>query len=291
MNLNQVKTIGHGIWRPEGVMALDDGSLYAADARGRCAHVHADGGTEFFGNVGGVPNGICLDAQGRCIIANIGSGEVQALSRDGRHEVLMTHADGRRMTSPNFPFVDSKGRIWISNSTEELDSDSALSSPRPDGCIVLIEEGRARIVAEGLYFANGITLDADESHLYVAQTMRRNILRYRVAGDGSLRQAEVFGPEILEARGFPDGIAFDEAGNLWVTFPLESWNALGYLTPDGELRIVLEDPQQKVLCRPTNICFGGKSRRTAYIGSLDGTTIPFFEAPFPGMRLVHQKNK
>jgi len=29
--LEKVKTIGSGLLRPEGVMALDDGSLYAAD--------------------------------------------------------------------------------------------------------------------------------------------------------------------------------------------------------------------------------------------------------------------
>jgi hypothetical protein len=33
--LEKVKTIGSGLLRPEGVMALDDGSLYAADGRER----------------------------------------------------------------------------------------------------------------------------------------------------------------------------------------------------------------------------------------------------------------
>jgi hypothetical protein len=44
-----------------------------------------------------------------------------------------------------------------------------------------------------------------------------------------------------------------------------------------------------VINRPANICFGGKDRRTAYIGSLGGTNVPFFEVPHPGVRLVHQK--
>ncbi|MBN1665372.1 MAG: SMP-30/gluconolactonase/LRE family protein [Deltaproteobacteria bacterium] len=289
MDLAQVKTMGAGIIRPEGVMALDDGSLYTADGRGRCAHIRPDGGTEFFGNVGGVPNGICIDREGRCIVANIGNGEVQALSRDGRHEVLMTHADGRRMGSPNFPFVDSKGRIWVSNSTAAEDTESVLDRPQPDGSVVLIENGRARVVADGIYFANGLALDASETWIYVAQTMRRNILRYRIGDDGSLGTAEVFGPDRLHQRGFPDGIAFDEAGNLWVTFPDQTLNAVGYLTPAGELKIVLEDPAHNVFQRPTNICFGGKDRKTAFIGNLDGTTIPYFPAPYPGMRLAHQR--
>jgi gluconolactonase len=78
-----------------------------------------------------------------------------------------------------------------------------------------------------------------------------------------------------------------EAGNLWVTFP--EWNAVGYLTPAGELTIYVEDPERKVFQRPTNICFGGKDRQTAFIGNLEGATIPFFRVLYPGMRLVHQR--
>jgi sugar lactone lactonase YvrE len=287
MDLSIVRTIGTGIARPEGVMALDNGTLYTADARGQCARIQPDGHTDFFGNLGGVPNGICIDADGRCIVANIGNGQVQSLTADGRHDVLLTHAQGRRMRAPNFPFADSMGRLWVSNSTEHEEIDAALWNPTPDGSVVLIANGNARIVAEGLYFANGLTLDASEEYLYVAQTMRRNIVRYRILADGALAAPEVFGPNPLDPLGLPDGIAFDEAGNLWITFP--RWNAIGYLTPAGALQMVLEDPQHQILKRPANICFGGQGRATAYIGSLDGTTIPYFPVPWPGMRLVHQQ--
>ncbi|MCJ8499230.1 SMP-30/gluconolactonase/LRE family protein [Desulfatitalea alkaliphila] len=287
MKIDTIQTIGSGIIRPEGVMALDDGTLWTADARGCCAQVAPDGRTTFFGDLGGVPNGICVDTHGRCIVANIGNGQVQALRPDGRHEVLLTHADGRRMRAPNFPFVDQRGRLWVSNSTERENLESALWDPTPDGCVVCIADGVARIVADGIYFANGLTLDRNETHLYVAQTMRRNILRYSIGDDGRLGPAEVFGPDPLAEAGIPDGIAFDEGDNLWITFP--RWNAVGFLTPAGELRMVLEDPAHRVLQRPANICFGGPRRKTAFIGSLDGTTIPFFPVPYPGMRLVHQK--
>jgi gluconolactonase len=289
MNISDVKTIGQGLIRPEGVMAADDGSIFAADARGQCARIDVDGRTEFFGDLGGAPNGICIDRQARCIVANIGNGQVQALSADGRHEVLLTHADGRRMRTPNFPFIDSRDRLWVSNSTEQQDIHSALMHPVPDGSVVLIENGRARIVAEGIYFANGLTLDQEEKYLYVAQTMRRNVLRYRILSDGAVGPAEIYGPASLGKLGFPDGIAFDEAGNLWVTFP--QWNAIGYLTPAGGLEIYLQDPNRLVLQRPSNICFGWEDRRTAFIGSLEGSAIPYFTIPHPGMALVHQGRK
>lgn len=289
MNISpeQVKTIGSGLFRPEGVMALDDGSLYAADGKGRCARIEQNGRTSFFGDVGGLSNGLCIDTNGNCIIANIGNGEVQSLRPDGSHTVLMTEANGKRMYSPNFPFVDSKGRIWVSNSTARQDLEAALQSPTPDGCVVCIEHGTPRIVTEGICFANGIALDPAEECLYVAETMLRRILRYRIYPGGALGTPEVYGPESLGKLGFPDGIAFDEQGNLWVTFPM--WNAIGYIAPKGTLELVLEDCNGEVLHRPSNICFGWEGRRTAFIGSLDGTTIPYFEVPYPGARLVHQE--
>lgn len=287
MELKDVKTIGSGLTRPEGVMALDDGSIYTADGRGRCARIEADGRMTFIGNLGGLPNGICIDENGNCIVANIGNGEVQSVSPTGNHAVLMTEAEGKKMIAPNFPFLDFSDRLWVSNSTDNPDIDAALLSPVPDGCLIMIARNQApRIVAKGIYFANGVAVDAEEEHVYVAETMQRRILRYRINQDNRLDGAEVFGPSFQGKLGFPDGIAFDEAGNLWVTFPMA--NAIGLINPAGNLEIFLEDPQDLVIHRPTNICFGGKDRRTAYIGSLGGTNVPFFEVPYPGMRLVHQ---
>ena len=286
INLKKVKTMGSGLLRPEGVMAMDDGSIYTADGRGRCSHIEKNGRTSFFGSLGGMPNGICIDRKGNCIIANIGNGEVQSLSPDGRHVVLMTEAEGKRMSSPNFPFIDSRDRLWVSNSTSLPNIEEALRAPVPDGCIVLIAAGKNRIVAESICFANGVALDSAEKYVYVAETMKRRILRFSIHQNSSLGEKEIYGPEFLGRLGFPDGIAFDEAGNLWVTFP--AWNAIGYITPNRELEVVLEDPERKILRGPANICFGGEKKKTAFIGSLEGTNIPYFDVPYPGMRLIHQ---
>jgi gluconolactonase len=290
MDLKAVKTIGGGLARPEGVMALDDGSIYTADARGRCARIEEDGRTTFFGNLGGLPNGICIDEDGNCIVANIGNGEVQSVAPSGSHRVLMKEADGKKMFTPNFPFLDFAGRLWVSNSTDNPDIDASLSSPVPDGCLIMIARDQApHIVANGICFANGVAVDTKENYVYVAETMQRRVLRYRINQDNRLDKAELFGPSFLGKLGFPDGIAFDEAGNLWIAFPVA--NAIGFIDPQGKLEMCVEDPQGIVINRPTNICFGGKDRRTAYIGSLGGTNVPFFEVPHPGMRLAHQNKQ
>ena len=288
MDLREVKTIGSGLTRPEGVMALDDGSVYTADGCGRCSHIAPNGRTSFFGMLGGIPNGICIDEKGNCIVANIGNGEVQSVSPTGSHVVLMTEAGGKKMFTPNFPFLDFAGRLWVSNSTDNPNIDASLQSPVPDGCLVVIAKDQPpRIVAEGIYFANGVAMDEKEEFVYIAETMQRRVLRYRILKDNRVGAAEVYGPAFLGKFDFPDGIAFDEAGNLWVAFPAA--NAIGYIDLQGRLEIVVQDPQGIVINRPANICFGGKDRRTAFIGSLAGTNVPFFEVPYPGVRLVHQK--
>jgi len=286
IDLSKIMTLGSGLLRPEGVMAADDGTVYASDGRGCCSRTSQGGQTIFFGDLGGIPNGICLDKEGNCLVANIGSGRLQSLSPQGTPKVLMTEADGKRMSTPNFPFIDSRDRIWVSNSTAHEELNDALQKVIPDGCVVLIRGGEPHIVAEGICFANGLTLDAAEKNLYVAETMKRRILRYAVCGDGSLSGPEVYGPAFLGRLGFPDGIAFDEAGNLWITFPMG--NAVGYLTPRQELVMAIEDPEGLVLRRPSNICFGWEGRKTAFIGSLEGTNIPYFRTPWPGLRLIHQ---
>jgi len=288
IDLRDIRTTGSGLARPEGVMAADDGSVYTADGYGRCSRIEPSGRTTFFGRLGGLPNGICMDQTGNCIVANIGNGEVQSVTPAGGHVVLMTHADGKRMFTPNFPFLDFAGRLWVSNSTDNPDIDASLQAPVPDGCLAMIARDQApRIVADGIYFANGVALDEKEEYVYVAETMQRRVLRYRINPDNSVGSAEVYGPASLGKFGFPDGIAFDEAHNLWVAFPAA--NAIGFINPQGQLEIVIQDPQGAVIRRPANICFGGKDRRTAFIGSLGGTNVPYFEAPHPGARLVHQK--
>jgi sugar lactone lactonase YvrE len=284
-DLSRVKTIGSGLARPEGVMAVSGGYLITADARGCCARITPEGKTDFYGNLGGVPNGICMDVHGNCIVANIGNGQVQSLAPDGTHRVLFTHADKKPLPTPNFPFMDLKERLWVSNSTAG-DLEQALRHPLPDGSVVLYENNHARIVAEGLYFANGVAVDQDCAFLYVAETTRRAITRFSIKKDGTLASRQTYGPEPLGDLGFPDGCALDEAGNLWITFP--AWGAVGYIDPDQKLHIVIEDRRMQVLRRPTNICFGGQDRRTAFIGSLDGQSIPYFQIDSPGQRLIHQ---
>ncbi len=268
-------------------MVARDGAVWASDGRGTCTRIAPDGsGEERVGLLGGEPNGICIDAAGRIVVANL-AGQVQRLDpATGRHETIATDAGGRPIPSPNFPCVDRRGRLWVSNSSARPDVMEAIMSPAGDGFLFRVDAaGRTEVVAEDLWFANGVALDAAETFVYVAESSAFRIARFPIRPDGSLGPKEQYGPELGPGVA-PDGIAFDEAGDLWVTLPAQ--NAVAVLSPDGAFETVLEDPDGQVVRLPTNICFGGSDRRTAYLGNLAGPSLPTFRVDVPGLALVHQ---
>ncbi len=312
LELSDLTFTGYDLVRPESIIARPDGTLWVSDGRGGVTRLDPDGQQHFLGGLGGEPNGLAMADDGSILVANIGVGTIQKRHPDGRVEELLTEVDGVRLTSANYVFLDSKNRLWASFSTREQHWWSAAASPRPDGYIILLDEKGARIVRDDLYFTNEIRLDAREEYLYVAETMKSRIIRFRVHSDGSLSDKEVVGPDGLGLGALVDGFAFDMQGNVWVTTPLR--NSVGIITTDGEYHVVFEDANEpllsafedklvsrtvqpadlaatagKTLQLVTSVTFGGPDLRTVYVGSLLMPHLPTFRSPVPGLPMKHWK--
>jgi len=205
---------------------------------------------------------------------------------------------------------DSRDRLWVTVSTRIRNWMRALRTDLKDGYIARYQDGEFRIVADGFGFTNEIRFDAKEEFLYVVETTGGCITRLRMEESGELVDREVFGPSNLGRGAWPDGIAFDTAGNLWGTMVYS--DKLFVLTPQGDLRVLLDegDPQkvdalerqffanqvsedvlfatgQGIAPWMASVTFGGPDLRTAYIGSLKGRSIPYFRAPVPGLAMAH----
>ena len=310
LQLDELQFIGQDLSRPESIIAEKDGTLWISDARGIVTRLDPDGTQTLLGDIGHEPNGLAMDTEGNLYNANVGDGKFYKVYRDGSYEVLLEQIEGKPLGSPNFVFIDSLDRLWLSVSTREPNWFTAAASPRPDGYIILIDENGPRIVGDGIYFPNEIRLDAEEKYLYVAETSKCRMLRFPVNQDGTLGEKEVFGPETLGSGAYVDGFTFDAEGNIWVTTVIR--NGLIIIAPDGEAHTVFEDPVDEAIrnivtnigagtlapedmfaCAgatlqfPASVTFAGSDLKTVYMGSLAMPHLITFQSPTPGLPMRH----
>ena len=320
-----IKHIGEGLQRPECILAESDGTLWSADARGGVVCIRPDGSQRLitqqaagdFANAtsdlerftkGTLPNGLAFAKNGDVVISNFGTDRLEVMTRDGETRVLVDQIDGEPIGKVNFVLRDSRDRLWLTISTRIKDWTKAISPKVRDGFVALYDQGTLRIVADGFAFTNEIRFDEKEEWLYVVETCGPCVTRLRAATDGTLSHREIFGP--ADHGAFIDGIAFDSYGNLWGTHVMT--DRIFAITPKGELRILLDDdnptpsrslmeafrrdsvtPDLMLACGGTiapwfaSVTFGAADLRTVYIGSLRGTTIPYFRSPVAGLPMAH----
>ncbi|MEE0418838.1 MAG: SMP-30/gluconolactonase/LRE family protein [Lachnospiraceae bacterium] len=326
----KIRYIGTDLQRPECILAEPDGSLWAADARGGVCHIRPDGSQEIItqkyaekiqqdsGNVnrffeGTLPNGLAFDQKGDILISNFGTDCLEIMDRKtGDTKVLFDTIDGKPIGKVNFVYRDSKNRIWITVTTMKKNWLDALDPDLADGYLARYDERGVHIVADGLRFTNEVRFDAKEEYLYVVETTGGRILKFACDENGDLHDRQVFGPIHMGRGAYPDGIAFDEYGNLWGTCVYS--DKIWVIDPDGEYRVLLDegDPAKvkaldEAFCNKcvtneilfetgrgiapwmASLTFGGRDRKNVYIGSLRATTIPYFESPVPGLPMVHWK--
>jgi sugar lactone lactonase YvrE len=326
-----IRYIGHDLQRPECILAEPDGTLWSADARGGVVRISPDGSQSIvtqkqsghFGDAGSeatryltgtLPNGLAFARNGDFLISNFGTDCLEVMTRDGASRVMASTIDGQAVGKVNFVLRDSRDRIWITVSTRIKNWMHALRVDLADGYLARYEDGAFRIVADGFRFTNEIRFDATEEFLYVVETTGGCITRLRIDDKGNAVEREVFGPRSLGKGAWPDGIAFDSAGNLWGTLVYS--DKLFVLTPKGDLRVLLDegDPAkvdaleqaffrnyvtedvlfatgQGIAPWMASVTFGGPDLQTIYIGSLRGTRIPYFRAPVPGLPMVHWRDR
>lgn len=316
---NTITYLGRDLQRPECILAEKDGTVWSADERGGVVRIRPDGGQEFIAQrfasgraiEGTVPNGMAIADNGDILIANFGTNCMERTQRNGDTRVMFeTLDDGAWPGKLNFVVRDSRNRLWITVSTMIDDyMPASINKNVQDGRILLYEEGKGvRVVAENIHFANECRLDAQEEYLYVAQTCARNVARFRVQPNGDLTDKEIFGP--TDTGAFVDGITFDSYGYLWGTHVMV--DRIFAITPDGDLRILLDDGQpgdiEKIdrafqageittdllmgcggtVARWTaSITFAGEDLKTVYLGSLFGNRIASFMSPVAGLPMAH----
>jgi sugar lactone lactonase YvrE len=218
--------------RPEDVVFDTAGRLYAGVEDGRIwrwpASYPGAGHAELFADTHGRPLGLELDpTDGALIICDAYRGLLKA-DEAGHVRVLADTYQDSRLKFTNNAAVAADGTVYFSDSSSRFRIEHYkrdLLEHRPNGRVFRYrpDAKELELVADGLYFPNGVALAPDESFLLVAQTARYDILRIPLTGPDPRTAAR---PEPFAANlpGLPDNMSpagEDRAGDgsYWVAFP------------------------------------------------------------------------
>lgn len=284
-------------WQGTGGVAV----VAPSGAVGRIQVSDVDGGLR--------PNGIALEPGGTLLIAHLGqeTGGIYRLFADGSTQAVCTELEGRSLPPCNFVITDPRGRIWFTVSTRKVPRADDYRPDANSGFIGLIEDGRPRIVADLLGYTNEMAFSADGSHAYVNETFARRVSRFAVGCDGTLSDKTTVAE--LGSGDFPDGLALDELGGLWITSIVSN----RVIRIDGRERNVLLEEGDTVhlaaveaafrenrmarehldgspattLRNISSLAFGGPDLKTVFLGCLLGDRIIAADAPVKGQRPLH----
>lgn len=202
---------------PEDVVVDADGRVHTGVEDGRILRFPAGGGTpEVVADTHARPLGLELDADGRLVICDAERGLLRA-GMDGTMETLVDRYEGRPLRFTNNAAIATDGTIYFSDSSTRFPIAYYrwdLLEHRGNGRVFAFDPatGDLRLLLDGLYFANGVTMAPDESYLLVAETGRYRITRLWLAGERQ-GQREVFTTNL---PGFPDNASTGPSGIFWV---------------------------------------------------------------------------
>lgn len=268
---------------PEGPVALTDGSVLVVEIEGKAlSRVHTDGEIEVVASLEGGPNGAAMGPDGWCYVCNSGGwhytseangwrrptrqddepGWIERVHLEtGRVEKLYDRCGDLRLQSPNDLVFDRQGGFYFTDigkrRPRRMDVTSVFYA-RADG------SGIVEAVS-GLVTPNGVGLSADETTLFVAETIPRRIWAYSLTAPGVIVPEPWPSPNGgrlvagLPDNNLLDSMALDAEGNVVVA----SFNCCGVWTvsPDGLRREFLPIDDYYA----TNVAFGGPDLKTAFV--------------------------
>jgi sugar lactone lactonase YvrE len=196
----------------------DEGAVFTGTEDGSIFKVSPDGRrVERVARTGGRPLGIEFAPDGRLLVCDAHCGLLWVDPRDGEVEPITDSVDGTPMMFCNNAAIAGDGTIWFTDSSTrygiERWKDDFVQDTRTGRLLRLDPDGTLTTVLDGLAFANGVALAADESYVAVAETAARTVVRYWLSGERRGLRDEL----CSDLPGYADNIARGSDGLVWVT--------------------------------------------------------------------------
>lgn len=232
------RLLAEGLRFPEGPCIGSDGSIWWVEIDGGCLR-HLVNGKVSRHSIGGRPNGAAIAPDGDIWIADQGLNAIRRFCiRDGSVKTILDRINGQRLGMPNDLAFSPDGELLFTCSND------ARTSPVGYVCALSLDSGQVRIIADGLYFPNGIALSPDCRRLYIAETFRQRIL----VAERTDRNWSDFAPFATVGGPIgPDGLAVCADETFFVA--LYGQGCVMKLSTQGELLETIVVPDEK----PTNL--------------------------------------
>jgi len=213
--LTVVPVPGHGA---EDVVVDEQGAVFTGTDDGSVWRIRDDGRRiDRVGATGGRPLGLELLPDGRLLVCDAHRGLLALDTGTGAVEPLATHVHGERILVCNNAAVHSSGAIYFSDSSRVFPLErwraDLVESTGTGRLLRRDPDGTVDVVLDGLRFANGVALSADEAYVAVAETGGRTVVRRWLAGPRAGRVDRL----AEDLPGYPDNIARGSDGLIWVT--------------------------------------------------------------------------
>lgn len=201
---------------PEDVVVDEAGRVYTGLLDGRIVRFSPDGTSrETVVDTGGRPLGLEWGPDGTLVIADDQKG---LLSWDGSLRVLVDRFEGEPFKLTNNAAVAQDGSVFFSVSSRfhHIDAFKAdlLEHNASGRVFVWRPDGSCEQLMDGLCFANGVALSANEDRLLVAETGRYRVHRLFLQGPRAGESDVVLG----NLPGFPDNLS-RHGGEYWLALP------------------------------------------------------------------------
>lgn len=205
---DKITVLAEGLRFPEGPAFALDGSLWIVELHGKSLVQFINGELKRI-EVGGKPNGIAFDNVGNLWFCDAEKDAIRRLPKGAEYaETIIKTVNSETLNNPNDLAFDAVGNLVFTcpgNSRSE-----------PSGYVCVLEKnGTVKKIVEDKYFPNGLAFSNDGKQLIIAETYKHRLCRgnwdsERCEWTETVVFAEVGGPI------GPDGMAFDEEGNLYV---------------------------------------------------------------------------
>ena len=257
----------------EGPAVDKSGTVYAVNfgKQGTIGQITPTGEASVFIELpeGSIGNGIRFNKKGDMFIADYPKHNILKVVAGTKN--LSVFANEPRMNQPNDIAIDGKDRLYASDPSWKNNT----------GNIWRIDaDGKVTLLEENMGTTNGIEVSPDDKTLYVNESNQRKVWAYDLTPDGKVSNKRL----LIEFPDFGmDGMRCDADGNLYIA--RFGKGTVAKVAPNG--KVVQE--VQLVGKRPTNICFGGKDGRTAYVTLQDQGNLESFRVDKPGREWAMRK--